>query len=887
MNFDFNSLMQNPFFQQAFSFIGEQLLSKSFQEIRKLFKSSDAHALLASQLLFCLTQAYKSTCDHFGWEWEDSVIEELLSKQDHRSFNIQLHDDLVNILRSVSGSDVTGIVDDEVVTYWLNCFFENLACKQELHNFLNQYKGEKQKFFPNADNSDYQKSFCASLFLEAGINDGKEAQLKDVYVPAKYKVNLLGKEKRIDFATMLISFFNKRETFRWQQDDSCSPVSDRIFAIMIMGKPGSGKSSFVSYLSTLLPDAIGPRPLFIIRLRNMQRSQINADDPIQGLLDYMETDRNGLVNSVVILDGLDEVCALYQKTDFHIYLKKLLHHLSTIRGLQLLITSRTGYFRVDSAMENFCLTLHIEDWDNDDLDLWSEKYKAIHPCRQRVIESNNLHLKEEKYSDKKAIFAVPILFYMANARGKLLSEHQSICSVYDAVLSEVSDERHYDVASYISVHELIPGELARQICIEIAFSMFRTGRLNYNPSIPNDPYLYPEEVDAALLAAIQRCNSAALSLSAEEKQKIKNTYALTFYYNEAHAEHNAVEFAHKTIAEYFASEKMWEIMCSLSDETDETPLCDALAECFGYAPVTADILLFLKGRITIEKDTKKIARIKRLLEKHFLCSVLDGKIFSQPQNYPSDLHYMDRVSIMVRSVLMLFEYLDCQPPRPSEEQQHMFNNVIASVARMATIRFQHRSLLPLALNGFNLSNGDFTACELSEAHLAGADLTHAIFTDANLTDGQLSECIMTTTDFSGANLAGADLTNIKNAHAVEFTEAAIQGADFSESFFVDASFEHADMQETILENCTFGAGCNLNEANMYMVIMDGADISKASIEGTVFKDEENEEDEPFTISGLTLTQQQYDYISTFSTVELKNCMVVTPGKSKRKRHPLI
>lgn len=74
---------------------------------------------------------------------------------------------------------------------------------------------------------------------------------------------------------------------------------------------------------------------------------------------------------------------------------------------------------------------------------------------------------------------------------------------------------------------------------------------------------------------------------------------------------------------------------------------------------------------------------------------------------------------------------------------------------------------------------------------------------------------------------------------------------------------------------------------MYMVIMDGADISKASIEGTVFKDEENEEDEPFTISRLTLTQQQYDYISTFSTVELKNCMVVTPGKSKRKRHPLI
>ncbi len=880
MNPNLYSIIQNPYFQQVVGYIVEQVLSNGYQRFRSTTRYNDARILLAGQLLSCLEKAYFDTCTHFGWEYNNSAIEELLKDDVFLSFSNNLQSSLINILFRASGADETGIADEDVINYWLDSFSMNLSFNQELYNYLNQNRNERASILPQSkiksDCKEYFDAFREPLFLESAIGDGARALLKDVYIPAKYKVGTPEGEKRVDFARMLDSFFNAREEFTWQQDDRFPVIANRIFAIMIMGKPGSGKSSFVSYLSTLLPSMAKSRPYYIVRLRNMLKSQINSVDPIQGLLEYIGIERSNLVNSIVILDGLDEICALYQKTDFHTYLKMLLQNLSVVTGLQLVITSRTGYFRIDSAIENFCLTLHIENWDNSDLDLWSKKYLTVHPSLHDTIESNNAHLKDEKYSDKKAIFAVPILFYMANARGELLSNHKSICSVYDAVLCEVTDARNYDATPYVAMHEVIPQNLARQICIEIAFSMFRSGRLNYIDQA--DPFLEPDEVEKALSEAMQKCSTTASSLSDEEKKRIKDTYALTFYYNKDNTGLNAVEFAHKTIAEYFTSEKMLEILNSASEHMSEKELCEVLAECFGYAPVTTDIFLFLYERIKMEESTPKNSIMKRALERHFLNCVIDGNLFTPPKKYPTTVHYIDRIPIMIKSVLMLFEYLDCQPPRPDDKQKNIFNHVIASVSRMTAINSQHQSLLPLALNGFNLSDGDFTDGELSEVHLSGADLTHAVFSDANLTDGHLSGCFVNAADFSGANLAGADFTDIESGQAVDFTDASIQGADFSESHFVDASFDYADMQEAILEHSVFGKGCHFSEANLFLANLDNATINEASIENAVFVDEENadaeEESEIFTISHLTITQGQFNYISSFPQIELKDCIIV-------------
>lgn len=657
-------IFQNPYVQGLVGIIIEQVAVAGYQQFKKLSTNKGTRQFLANQLLSCLEKSYLDICTYFSWEYNINAIEELLEKDRLLLNGENIENQLIHTLYQASGADETGIVDDEVIKYWLDSFFMHLSCCQELYNYINRTpqggSNALSRIEVYADNKIYDEAFLEPLFLEAAVNDGKKALLRDVYMPAKYKVRTETGEKRIDISEMLSSFFNHRSSFTIQQDSKFPAIAFRIFAIMIMGKPGSGKSSFVSYLSSILPTIIPQRSYYIIRLRNMLKAQVNSVDPIQGLLEYMQTDMSMLKDSVLILDGLDEICAMYNRTDFHEYLKKLLQNLSTVQGLQLVITSRTGYFRIDNAIEHFCLVIHIENWDNKDLDQWSDKYAAFHMGLREIISRNAAHLKEEKYSDKKAIFAVPILFYMANARGELLCNHKSVCSVYDAVLTEVAGERHYDGASFLATGELIPPELARQICLEIAFAMFRNGRLNLEDQ--TDPYLAPDEVEIALADAIRGSNSSIQSLDEVSKKKIKDFYALTFYYSKNNVDINAVEFAHKTIAEYFAAEKILEILFKASELTTEDDFCRILSECFGYAPITTDIFLFIYEKIKIKEGSPEINAVRMILEKHFLNSVIDGSLFIAPKKYFSAIHYIDRISVMVKSVLLLYEYLECTPP---------------------------------------------------------------------------------------------------------------------------------------------------------------------------------------------------------------------------------
>ena len=707
------------------------------------------------------------------------------------------------------------------------------------------------------DTADYLKSYVDPLFMESQIGDGKTALLKDVYIPAEYKNG----SRRESVESLLWQFFG----------EAFLPV--RNIGVMIMGQPGSGKSSFVSYIANKLQEVMPTRTCYIIRLRNMKKSQINADDPIQGLLEYLRIEEDRLEDAILILDGLDEICALYQNTNFETYLNRLLQNCSTIKKLRLVITSRTGYFTVDNRISNYLRIVQIENWEDKDLDKWSKAYAMVHPSLQEIIAENKNHLKEEKYSDKKDIFAVPILFYMANARGELLSNHKSICSVYDAVLTEVTDERHYDPACYNATHDYISPQLARQICIEIAFGMFRCGRLNY---IQGDPFLEPAEVELALSDAMETCKEDLSNLDANSKRRIKDTYALTFYYNKRNSKKNAVEFAHRTIAEYFTSEKIIQILCSASNSVDEEELCKILAECFGYAPVTTDVFRFLREKIKAKEKDYEVKRLKKALERHFLNLSINGKLFSVPEKYYSDMHCLDRIPVMLKSVLTLFEYLDCCPPSPNPQEKTMFNNLIASAARCEAVNAQHNSLMPFALNGFDLSDGHFTGCDFTEVHFSGTNLTHSDFTDASVLDGQFYHSIIDLADFSGANLAGVDFT-IESAKGTDFTQATIQGADFSGSVFVDASFDETEMQDANLNECVFGKGCHFSNACLYGVQLDDADISMADISEAVFTDEDNEEDdepEIMNVYHLTLTQEQYDFLTDMPNIRLDKPIII-------------
>ena len=727
----------------------------------------------------------------------------------------------------------------------------------------------------HTDNLTYKEIFDAPLFLEDSLGDGEKALLSTTYVHPKYSIKVLDREKRIDIFDMLLDFFNNRKNFTIHQDVNFPVVSKRIFAVMIMGKPGIGKSSLVSYLSKNLENKVNQRPVYILRLRNMRENQINAE-PIEGILSYMRISERELENSILVLDGLDEICAIYNRMDFQAYLSKLLKNLQSIRGLQLVVTSRTGYFNINNDIERYCLVVHIDNWDNADMEKWSKQYLSVHPELHEIVNSNLRHLQDVKYSDKKAIFAVPILFYMANARKEYLLNHSSICSVYDAVLTEVAGERNYDDSTSSLTDELISPEFARQICREIAFTMFRKGRLALMGDVVSvDPYLSPEEVDLAISEATQICVGEHIRLNERNKKKIKDFYALTFYYNKYQENENAVEFAHKTIAEYFTAEKMLELMIKGSKSNEKQEFYTHLSECFSYMPLTSDIALYICEKIKLIRQDIDTKGLKNRFEDDFVDGIISGDLFKQPTKYKSEVHYLDKAMMMIKALLLIFEYLDCESKIKIDNENTQFNNIIATISRAVAVNPQHNSLLPICLNGFSMRYGEFVCGEFAEAHFSGSNLSNANFSDANLMDAQLSRSIIYDTDFSGANMAGADLTDITNCDGANFTQAELQGADLSRSTFLNVLFNSAELQEAILCDCTFGYGCIFNEANLYGANLDKADISQASIAGAIFGDDTNEEDEEvFVISDLTLTQSQFDYIMTFPNIELETPKIV-------------
>lgn len=866
---EISTIFQNAALSGLFTFLVQYVATKGLDHLVNRTQTKSAQEILSSQLLKCLRSAHKQTCAQFCCEYNDDVFLQTLKTDADVWSKLSDIKQVGGWLSKVLVENETEIVTSEVAEFWLNTLEREISCQQELYNYIHNKRTIPTPYAVN-DNQIYIDAFDEALFMEASLERTTNATLRDVYIPPKYRILTAHGEKRISIFETLKSFFTHDNNALQQQDPTFSIANQKVFAVMLFGKPGIGKSSFVSYLATNLQYVLTNRPYHIVRLRNMLESQINSNDPITGLLSYMETDSSGLENSVLILDGLDEICAIYKNTDFHTYLKRLLNDLSKINGLQLVLTSRTGYFHIDNQIKLHCNVITIDNWDEDDLDEWSAAYTRIHPELKEIITSNKEHLQDAKYSGKRAIFAVPILFYMANARGEYLEKHSSICSVYDAVLSEVAGERNYDKSAYFPNQELITPKLARQICREIAFTMFRHGRLSmFEHSVSVDPYLSPDEVNSAIADAIHICNVSSYYLDDRSKQKIKDFYALTFYYNKDNSNQNAVEFAHKTIAEYFAAEKIIEILETGSVSDNEIKFNQTLAECFGYAPITNDILIYIYEKIKRGNDITVTNQIKNCLERYALPGMLNGTLFLPPTKHKSDLHYIDRATIMIKSVLTIFEYLDCDPAKVFPTNNLEFNNLIATVSRAVAIKAHHGIHIPIALNGFALRDGDFSCGEFIEAHLSGADLNHTKFTDANLIDAQLSGCVITLADFTGANLAGADLCNIKDSDASDFSQASLQGADLSGSFFSNTSFEAAELQGANLAGCVFEQGCRFDDANLYHAELDNADISQADITGALYEATDDEcDDEMFVIYNLKLTQSQFDIFSSFPLVEL-------------------
>jgi uncharacterized protein YjbI with pentapeptide repeats len=152
-----------------------------------------------------------------------------------------------------------------------------------------------------------------------------------------------------------------------------------------------------------------------------------------------------------------------------------------------------------------------------------------------------------------------------------------------------------------------------------------------------------------------------------------------------------------------------------------------------------------------------------------------------------------------------------------------------SNAKCNKVCFTAADLTDAVLVGADLQQADFTGAILRGADLSGADIQGAIFTDADLSGATLRSVIVTEDKVKKmfAHLGG--YTSLER-----FDYATLSGVDLSDSNFSDVNFRGADLSgtnfsEAMLDGANF-AGARLSRANFARASLWEANLAGADLE---------------------------------------------------------
>lgn len=480
---------------------------------------------------------------------------------------------------------------------------ENLRVTQNVKNII-----DNSKFIA----SSYQEYFIRPLFLEKRMPDKKAATLYDVYIENKYYIldfQQQNSKKTYVGILQFITDFIRGNLRNINYGTTYAFNAEHIKILFIKGHPGSGKSSLFYYLAYLKSHDINFLPDYkfyfikLIELFDANDGRLNVQQPIYDIQNQIGFDFY-LDNTVLVLDGLDEICVA-RNFDINEYCYNLIRNVSNHDRLRVIITTRLNYIRITHNDNKNVFNIQLCNLDIQDLKEWVDKYFSIH---KSLIEEKTLAQKNISYIEKNEknqiieILAIPLLFYMIVVSKMDISQITSIGELYDYVFKELRDrnynEEDEDFKQKHGVNKRISEKLARQIAIEISKKMYDKNVLLLK--------INSEELQDAM-------NKAFLieySLKEDDKKEIEKLFPITFFYKEAL---DVVEFAHKSIMEFFVAEKLYQ---SINEYNDIT----TYIEKFMLEPIITNEVLdyysyFIKrdGNIIVQKYSNIVEELKRII----------------------------------------------------------------------------------------------------------------------------------------------------------------------------------------------------------------------------------------------------------------------------------
>lgn len=582
----------------------------------------------------------------------------------------------------------------------------------------------------------YINKFRKRLHLENAHEVG--ASLESIYVEPEYvHCTSPTEEKNVDAPLRkVVEAFVNNEAERFDCLDNEARV------ITLLGQPGVGKTSFLQFLvSEHARGRFCPKlsSVYCIPLCELASSEFSAARrPLKFIRDALGLAERDLDDTLLILDGLDELClVLSAGTSINDFYLSLIRDADSYNNCHILVTSRLNYVSAILSPANPTTVFELKEfsWANAEKMIDNIAAARKKDVSEEVKQSLMLRFKDSPF------LTVPLLLYTVIALEIDVSDIDETGQLYDRIFAEMTDRTYGVVGRQKFSDAADPRELARALASE----MRCRGR----------KYLDSFEAKAALSKI-----DASLP-EGEAREAIEKSYGLTFFYEKRHPELFAPEFLHLTFVEFLAAEQIYLTLVRAIEMNEVSDFDEGLVfwweqmdYLFAGAYLSAQVVAFFRYKVESNQDRlPKESLLSTMLEWLFSSYLGKGMVYSAGSEDMENC--VEKAS---RLFVSYWRLMKCLYPDDS------IMSMIDPIERTDFFHFlrvaSRYSETPLSFTNENLSlcdlrDLDFSYCDLSGADLSQSNLSYSRFRESMLIDTDFLCSCLDMVDFTGAHMRGA------------------------------------------------------------------------------------------------------------------------------------
>lgn len=683
-----------------------------------------------------------------------------------------------------------------------------VAWKSFFDNRLRELERDHQKLTKQVNNHEEritaQEKQTRSMLCQV-------AELYDVYYSKWDEALFLDDEIILSSVYQLPQYEENNEDLHEQLQntiDLCNDVTKRM--LLILGHPGSGKSTLLTYVLNNCRIATNRR-IRVYRFSGFEGINWNSniENLPQHMLNCLGLKKEDLSDSVLMLDGLDEIDMRSGHEELLEEINKQWVKAKNIHRFSLFITCRRN--RIETPNSLPVRNVSLSPFNYDQITIFTKTYctQRKHGDARLAKMLSSLANSEDSLRD---ILGIPLILYLTLALDVEIAWNSSLEGIYSQIFSLTGANSIYYRRSYDHQHPItsIEADKIHLFSKKIAEKMWEI-----NPS----EAVIKKKLYTPIVA----------ELVGEGKDELRKIL-IGQYFMEG-SDGNELLFVHRSMFEYFVALSLFdsikkifetglnpeELIKKADDVLSDFSCIVGLQNLASYPEIQQHLQSMLI--ITHIADASWWRSFFSSFLNYGLSDCATGRRKGGKIGLKEELNRFYNIIWLTREQLFLFD-----ETAPIEIEESFPESTLLFVPYEEIIDLHGLDLKGIKLLGRDLSEAVFWGADLEKADFTSSDLAYVDFHDAQLNDALFVNASLSGTILDGANLRGAHLCN------ADLSDSSLYGADLRSADLSGVDLSNADLRSANLMGANL-TGANLSGANLSNAVFQKANLSNAHLDG--------------------------------------------------------